>query len=150
LNLGGQIQHQTAEARCGSGTAGEANTLHELGVDSNTDSCATTALTGSAAREHSSRQHMATPFDVDPLSTAWHFSRRHVDASPGGELRLQLPERCVATGFDADSPSNGVSGMDAREMTSGHQVTTSASSGLILGSSTPELGLPSSSLVQEL
>jgi hypothetical protein len=94
LNLGGQIQQQTAGTE-----RGEADPLRVSGADSDADSCMPS--TGSATPERS--------------------------------VRLRLSERREATEPNADSTS-----------------TVSDSTGLVLGSSTAELGLPSLSSVRDL
>jgi hypothetical protein len=71
-------------------------------------------------------------------------------AAPERSVRLQLSERREATDPNADSTSDIVSGMGMQKVATRHQVAVSDSTGLVLGSSTAELGLPSLSSVRDL
>jgi hypothetical protein len=71
-------------------------------------------------------------------------------ATPERSVRLRLSERREATEPNADSTSDIVSGTGTQKVAMRHQVVVSDSTGLVPGSSTTELGLPSLSSVRDL
>jgi hypothetical protein len=71
-------------------------------------------------------------------------------ATPERSVRLRLSERREATEPNADSTSDIVSGTGTQKVAMRHQVVVSDSTGLVPGSSTTELGLPSLSSVSDL
>jgi hypothetical protein len=70
--------------------------------------------------------------------------------APERSVRLRLSERREATEPNADSTSDIVCGTGTQKVATRHQVAVSDSTGLVPGSSTAELGLPSLSSVRDL
>jgi hypothetical protein len=71
-------------------------------------------------------------------------------ATPERSVQLRLSERREATEPNADWTSDIVSGTGTQKVAMRHQVAVSDSTGLVPGSSTTELGLPSLSSVRDL